>query len=48
MTVVSLLGGLAHAAAHNPSAVAWRLAEFYKTELFQIAAPDRRADLRAA
>jgi DNA-binding transcriptional regulator LsrR (DeoR family) len=39
MTVVSLLGGLTHAAAHNPSAVAWRLAEFYKTELFQITAP---------
>lgn len=39
MTVVSLLGGLTHAAAHNPSAVAWRLAEFYKTELYQITAP---------
>lgn len=39
MTVVSLLGGLTHATAHNPSAVAWRMAEFYKTELYQITAP---------
>ena len=39
MTVVSLLGGLTHATAHNPSAVAWRLAEFYRTELYQITAP---------
>lgn len=39
MTVVSLLGGLTHATAHNPSAVAWRFAEFYRTELYQITAP---------
>lgn len=39
MTVISLLGGLTHATAHNPSAVAWRFAEFYRTELYQITAP---------
>lgn len=39
MTTISLLGGLTHATAHNPSAVAWRFAEFYKTELYQITAP---------
>jgi DNA-binding transcriptional regulator LsrR (DeoR family) len=39
MTVVSLLGGLMNATADNPSAVSWRLADFYKTKLYQIAAP---------
>lgn len=39
MTVVSLLGGLTHATADNPSAVAWRMADFYGTNLFQITAP---------
>ncbi|CAH1652362.1 sugar-binding transcriptional regulator [Chelatococcus asaccharovorans] len=39
MTVVSLLGGLTNATADNPSAVSWRLADFYKTKLYQIAAP---------
>lgn len=39
MSVVSLLGGLTHATADNPSAVAWRLADFYHTELYQITAP---------
>jgi DNA-binding transcriptional regulator LsrR (DeoR family) len=39
MSVISLLGGLTHATAHNPSAVAWRLADFYHTELYQITAP---------
>jgi DNA-binding transcriptional regulator LsrR (DeoR family) len=39
MTAISLLGGLTHATAHNPSAVAWRFAEFYRTELYQITAP---------
>lgn len=39
MTVISLLGGLTRASAHNPSAVAWRMAEFYRTELYQITAP---------
>jgi DNA-binding transcriptional regulator LsrR (DeoR family) len=39
LSVISLLGGLTHSMADNPSAVAWRLAEFYKTELFQITAP---------
>ncbi|HWD12636.1 sugar-binding transcriptional regulator [Pseudochrobactrum sp. sp1633] len=39
LSVISLLGGLTHSMAYNPSAVAWRLAEFYKTELFQITAP---------
>jgi len=39
MTVVSLLGGLMNATADNPSAVAWRLADFYKTRHYQIAAP---------
>lgn len=47
MTVVSLLGGLTNATADNPSAVSWRLADFYKTKLYQIAAPVflPRADL---
>lgn len=36
---VSLLGGLTHATALNPSAVAWRLADFYKAEFYQITAP---------
>lgn len=48
MTVVSLLGGLTHASAHNPSAVAWRLADFYQTELYQITAPVFVADSRFA
>jgi DNA-binding transcriptional regulator LsrR (DeoR family) len=39
MTAISLLGGLTHATAQNPSAVAWRFAEFYRTELYQITAP---------
>lgn len=39
MSVVSLLGGLTHANAYNPSAVAWRMADFYRSELYQIAAP---------
>lgn len=39
LSIVSLLGGLTHSMAYNPSAVAWRLAEFYKTELYQITAP---------
>ncbi|MEW9805661.1 sugar-binding transcriptional regulator [Mesorhizobium marinum] len=39
MTVVSLLGGLTRASVHNPSSVAWRLADFYQAELFQITAP---------
>ncbi|MGO4407622.1 sugar-binding transcriptional regulator [Bosea sp. RAF48] len=39
LTVVSLLGGLTNATADNPSAVSWRLADFYKTKLYQIAAP---------
>ena len=39
VTTISLLGGLTHATAHNPSAVAWRFAEFYRTELYQITAP---------
>lgn len=39
MTVISLLGGLTRASAHNPSAVAWRMAETYRTELYQITAP---------
>lgn len=36
---VSLLGGLTHATPQNPSAVAWRFAEFYRTEFYQITAP---------
>lgn len=50
MMVISLLGGLTHATAHNPSAVAWRLAEFYGTELYQITAPVfvRSSDLAQA
>lgn len=39
LTVVSLLGGLTHATADNPSAVAWRLADLYGTNLYQITAP---------
>ncbi|WP_245416191.1 sugar-binding transcriptional regulator [Microvirga sp. 17 mud 1-3] len=39
LTVVSLLGGLTHATMDNPSAVAWRLADFYGTNLYQITAP---------
>lgn len=39
LTVVSLLGGLTHATMDNPSAVAWRLADFYGTDLYQITAP---------
>ncbi len=39
MTVVSLLGGLTRASVHNPSSVAWRLADFYQAELYQITAP---------
>lgn len=39
MTTISLLGGLTHATMQNPSAVAWRFAEFYRTELYQITAP---------
>ena len=39
VTVVSLLGALMNATADNPSAVSWRLADFYKTKLYQIAAP---------
>ncbi len=48
MTVISLLGGLTHATAHNPSAVAWRFAEFYNTELYQITAPVFVPDSRLA
>ncbi|MBW3097178.1 sugar-binding transcriptional regulator [Pseudohoeflea coraliihabitans] len=39
LTVVSLLGGLTRASAYNPSSVAWRLADFYQSELYQITAP---------
>jgi DNA-binding transcriptional regulator LsrR (DeoR family) len=39
MTVVSLLGGLTRASVHNPSSVAWRLADIYQAELYQITAP---------
>jgi DNA-binding transcriptional regulator LsrR (DeoR family) len=39
MSVISLLGALTHANAHNPSAVAWRMADFYRCELYHIAAP---------
>lgn len=38
-TVVSLLGEVTHAGADSPSAVAWQLAHFYRTELYQITAP---------
>ncbi|MFC5387147.1 sugar-binding transcriptional regulator [Aquamicrobium segne] len=39
LTTVSLLGGLTHATSQNPSAVAWRFVEFYRTEFYQITAP---------
>lgn len=39
VTVVSLLGGLSHTTMTNPSAAAWRLADVYNTELYQIMAP---------
>lgn len=38
-TVVSLLGEVTHAGPDSPSAVAWQLAHFYRTELYQITAP---------
>lgn len=38
-TVVSLLGEVTHAGVDSPSAVAWQLAHFYRTELYQITAP---------
>ncbi len=39
VTVISLLGGLTHATALNPSAVAWLLADYFKAECYQITAP---------
>lgn len=39
VTTVSLLGGLTRATPQNPSAVAWRFAEFYHTEFYQVTAP---------
>ncbi|MBX3597730.1 MAG: sugar-binding transcriptional regulator [Rhizobiaceae bacterium] len=39
VTVISLLGGLSHTTLLNPSAAAWRLADVYNTELYQIMAP---------
>lgn len=48
MTTVSLLGGLTHATMQNPSAVAWRFADFFKTELYQITAPAFVADEKLA
>ncbi len=37
--IVSLLGGLTHSTGVNPSAVAWRLADLYEAECYQITAP---------
>lgn len=38
-TVISLLGEITHVDIGSPSAVAWQLAHFYRTELYQITAP---------
>jgi DNA-binding transcriptional regulator LsrR (DeoR family) len=49
VSVVSLLGSLTHSTSVNPSSVAWRLADAFGADCFQLTAPVfvSREDLRA-